>query len=121
MKIQNLIVSINVDPEPEIFEGPYDEVKVSIDYDKNATDKYYQIGGSGELKKYDGEFKIDKNCTVYAYALKKDGEETVGKGTAQKTIDNLSNGIAEPEIILSPRNGVQAQEVTVDIKYDKIL
>ena len=113
-KVQSLSVSINAEPEPQLTTELVDKVKISIDYDERATKKYYSIGAYGKLQEYTGPFEITQNCTVYGYALSDNG-----KGQAHKIIDNLYNGIAEPEITGSPRNGRQAGKVKISINYDR--
>ena len=111
---QKLTVVINADPEPELTAETVDKAKVSIEYDSRATKKYYKIGYNGTLQEYTGEFEVEKNCTIYAYAV-----SDKGKGQTSKRIDNLNSGIAEPEIAANPTSGKQAGKVSVKINYDK--
>ena len=112
--IQKLSVSIQVHPEPKLTNEIVDKAQITITYDERATNKYYKIGENGELKNYEGPFEITQNCTIYAYAT-----NPGGKGSAKKQIDNLTNGISEPEIQATPRNNKQASKVAVTINFDR--
>ncbi|MCI8347056.1 MAG: hypothetical protein HFJ12_03795, partial [Bacilli bacterium] len=46
--------------------SPTSSVKVSINYDKNATIKKYRID-NGEWMNYVEPFDVNENCTIYAY------------------------------------------------------
>ncbi len=109
-----LLVSINVNPEPLITQNRVAKANVTIEYDAKATEKYYTIGKYGVLQPYTGGFEVTSNCTVYAYAK---GENA--KGSISKKIDNLTTGIAAPEIIALPRNNITASKVNITIEYDK--
>ena len=108
-----LSVSITAIPEPELEENLIDKTKITIDYDKRATKKYYRIGYYGALKEYKGPFDMTENGTIYAYAISSNGE-----GETSKQITNLTTGISEPKITVTPSNS-RAEKVEVSIKYDK--
>ena len=59
-------------------------VKVSIQFDKNANQKYYQIDNGDKLY-YTGEFEIYENSTIYAYNSNILGDEA----DATKEITNV--------------------------------
>ena len=66
--------------EPEIIADPQNNlqassVKITINYDPDATVKQYEIDGGG-LVDYTGEFKVEKNCTIRAYNENSRGEKT---------------------------------------------
>ena len=109
-----LSVNIMVAPEPVVSTELVAKVIVKIDYDSRATKKYYTLGKGGPLKEYTGEFEVTENTTIYAYAL-----SNKGKGEASKKIDNLLNGIAEPNIIANPSNDNFASSTIISIDYDK--
>ncbi|MDF2866502.1 MAG: coagulation factor 5/8 type domain protein [Clostridia bacterium] len=112
--ILKLSVNINADPDPLISQTRVGKVVVSIEYDQRATEKYYSIGKSGELKPYTEPFEVTNNSTIYAYAI-----GTNAKGEATKTIDNILTGISEPIISTIPVSSVIASKVKVNIVYDK--
>lgn len=112
--LSKLGININVEPEPILTETRLAKVKVKIEYDEKATEKYYTIGIGGELKTYTEPFEVSTNCTIYAYAK---GEKA--QGTASKKIDNVLDGISEPEIIAIPNNNVTASKVDIKIEYDR--
>ncbi len=109
-----LAVNISVNPEPAVTDVAVDKVKVSIEYDSKATEKYYRIGQSGILTSYTGEFEVTSNCTIYAYAV----NET-SNGSDTKVIDNIVDGISEPVITGNPRNTIQSTKTKISIEYDK--
>lgn len=112
--IKKLGININADPDPAISENRVAKVKITIEYDSRATEKYYSIGKYGELKTYTGSFDVTSNCTIYAYA---NGENA--QGDTSKIIDNILNGISDPVISTIPASGITSSKVTVNIKYDK--
>jgi len=112
--MQNLAISINVEPEPTLSNTKVAKAKVSIEYDLKATGKYYRIDGTGELLEYTAPFDVTSNCTIYAYAISLNG-----KGSSSKVVDNLLNGISTPIITTSPNSNVQSSNVNVNIQYDK--
>jgi hypothetical protein len=112
--IGNLLVGINVNPEPSLSTDRVAKVNVTIDYDSKATEKYYSIGKYGTLQTYTGAFDVTSNCSIYAYAKGVNAE-----GMTSKTIDNITTGIAEPMITAIPGNGEQASKVAVSITFDK--
>ena len=63
-------------------------VKVSIDFDKNANKKYYQID-NGEKLYYTGEFEIYENSNIYAYNSNSLGYEA----DALKEISNINKNL----------------------------
>ena len=63
-------------------------VKVSIDFDKNANKKYYQID-NGEKLYYTGEFEIYENSNIYAYNSNSLGYEA----DALKEISNIHKNL----------------------------
>jgi hypothetical protein len=111
---QNLAININVNPEPALSTTKVAKATVNIEYDAKAVEKYYKIGSNGDLKEYTGAFDVDKSCTVYAYA-----KAPNSLGQTAKTIDNIVDGISEPEITAIPSNKIQASKVTIKINYDK--
>ena len=113
-KKEKLNVQIQVSPEPELTIGQIEKATVTIEYDQNATGKYYKIGRNGALTQYTEALEIDKNTTIYAYAISENGY-----GETNKQIDNLIDGIAEPKIIATPNKNSQAQTVKIAINYDK--
>ena len=112
--IKILNIAINADPDPVLSTNKVLQVNVSIEYDSLAKDKLYSIGKQGEIKNYTGPFIVTSNCTIYAYAK---GEDS--RGEASKLIDNVSTGIAEPIIVISPILSQIASKVDVTIEYDK--
>ena len=94
--------------------GKVEKVKVSIGYDGRAQRKYYKIGQTGEIKEYTGAFEVERNCTIYAYAISEKGY-----GEAQKGIDSIEKGIMDPIITVKPNENYQASKVKVEIQYDK--
>jgi len=114
ISIKNLAVNISVNPEPTLSVDRIAKANVTIDYEAQATEKYYSIGRYGALQTYTEPFEVTSNCTIYAYA-----KGINSKGETSKTIDNLSNGIAEPIIAASPINSIQSSKVNVNITYDK--
>jgi hypothetical protein len=113
-QLTKLSVAITVDPEPLLSETKVAKAKVMIEYDSRATEKYYKIGAQGELQTYTAPFEITENDTIYAYAK---GEKA--KGSASKKVDNLLDGIAQPEITVAPNNNITASKVNININYDK--
>ena len=111
-------VAITADPDSSTTSTKVDKVKVSIAYDKRAQQKTYKIDSSGELQNYTGEFYVDKNCTIYAYALTKQGDTILGKGDATKAITNTNDGIIQPQITSIPDASIQSSKVKISIKYD---
>ena len=109
-----LSVNIMVAPEPVTATNLVAKVTVKIDYDSKATKKYYTLGIDGLLTEYTGEFEVVENTTIYAYAISSNG-----KGSDSKMIDNLLNGISEPNIIADPSNSIVASSTLVSIEYDK--
>lgn len=107
-----LAVDITAIIDPAVV-GSQDEVKVSINYDKNATEKYYRLGSTGTLMTYTEPFTVTENVTVYAYAL-----NGVSKGETAKVVDNLNAGFAAPMITISPVAKI-SDKVEVTINYDK--
>ncbi|MGE5455498.1 MAG: hypothetical protein ACM3O4_00105 [Ignavibacteriales bacterium] len=110
----NLLVTITAAPEPLVSKTLTDKVLIKIEYDKRTDKKYYSLGKYGPLVEYTGEFEVTSNTTIYAYALSENG-----KGQASKKIDNISSGIAEPNIIGNPVNTVQTSKTNITIEYDK--
>ncbi len=113
-KPASLAVNISVNPEPAVTNVAVDKVKVSIEYDNKATEKYYKIGRNGMLIPYTGEFEVTNNCTIYAYAI-----NTTSNGNDTKIIDNIVDGISEPVITGSPKNTIQSTKTKITIEYDK--
>ena len=113
-KPQALAVNISVNPEPAVTNVAVDKVKVSIEYDSKATEKYYRIGQNGVLTPYTGEFELTSNTTVYAYAV-----NATSNGNDTKIIDNIVDGISEPVITGSPKNTIQSTKTKITIEYDK--
>ena len=109
-----LSVNIMVAPEPAVSSNLVAKVKVKIDYDSRATKKYYTLGKNTPLIEYTGEFEVTENTIIFAYAL-----SSSGKGEASKKIDNLLNGISEPNIIANPTNNSVASSTIISIEYDK--
>ena len=109
-----LSVNIMAAPEPVLSSNLVAKVIVKIDYDSRATKKYYTLGKNTPLIEYTGEFEVTENTIIYAYALSSNG-----KGDNSKKIDNLLNGIAEPDIIANPSNDSVASSTIVSIEYDK--
>jgi len=109
-----LSVAIYATPEPSLSKTITDKVKIKIDYDKSATQKYYTIGYGTTLIPYVGEFDVTGNTTIYAYALSSDGA-----GSDSKVIDNLSSGIATPIIVGNPDNSSVTSKTSISITYDK--
>jgi len=109
-----LSVNIMVAPEPAVSSGLVAKTTVKIDYDSRATKKYYTLGRYGSLIEYAGEFDVTENTTIYAYAISSNGN-----GNDSKKIDNLLNGIAEPNIVANPSNDSIASSTIVTIDYDK--
>lgn len=109
-----LSVNIMVAPEPAVSSNLVAKAKVKIDYDSRATKKYYTLGRYGSLIEYTGEFEVTENTTIYAYAI-----SSSGKGNDTKKIDNLLNGIAEPNITANPSNDSIASSTIISIEYDK--
>ena len=61
------------------------KVKVSIDFDKNASTKQYKIGNTGTLTDYTEPFDVDSNTIIYAY-----NEDVLGNvGKSTYTITNI--------------------------------
>ena len=114
VKPQALAVNISVNPEPAVTNVAVDKVKVSIEYDSKATEKYYRIGQNGVLTPYTGEFELTSNTTVYAYAV-----NATSNGNDTKIIDNIVDGISEPVITGSPKNTIQSTKTKITIEYDK--
>ena len=110
----NLAVDITVSPEPTTSTSLVDKAKVTISADEKAEKIYYSIGKYGAKQEYTEPFFVDKNCTVYAYATSSNGS-----GETSKLIDNLTSGVAEPLITISPSNGKQSTKTTVTITFDK--
>ena len=110
---EKLSVSITVVPDSSISKTKVDKVSVKISYDSKATKKYYSYGKNGPLIEYTGEFEVTSNTTLYAYAVSSNGI-----GQTSKFIDNITSGIAEPEITITPKTQ-GASKVTVTINYDQ--
>ncbi|MGM9834754.1 MAG: hypothetical protein ACI31M_03145 [Bacilli bacterium] len=108
--LDNLNVSINVTPEKNAFEGLINKVLITIDYDSNATEKYYTIGSYGTLTKYEGPFELKTNSVIYAYAI-----NDKGYGSTKKQINYLTTGISEPIIEVLPDDVSDLK--TVNINY----
>ncbi len=113
-KPSQLAVNISVNPEPAVTNVAVDKVKVSIEYDSKATEKYYKIGSNGTLTPYTGEFELTSNSTIYAYAI-----NATSSGSDTKIIDNIVDGISEPVITGNPRNTIQSTKTKISIEYDK--
>jgi len=109
-----LSVNIMVAPEPAVSTNLVAKATVKIDYDSKATKKYYTLGRYGALTEYTGEFEVTDNTIIYAYALSSNG-----KGNDSKKIDNLLNGISEPNIVANPSNDSIASSTIITIDYDK--
>ncbi len=110
-KKKNLSVSISLEPEKEESFGLANKTIATIDYDQNATKKYYKINLYGDLLEYNGPITITENSTIYAYALSENG-----KGSTSKIVDFLVNGIAEPIIkVVDDSSLIQKQ---IEITYD---
>ncbi len=110
---EKLSVSITAVPDPSISKTKVDKVSVKISYDSKATKKYYSYGKSGDLIEYTGEFEVTSNTTIYAYAVSSNGS-----GETSKFIDNITSGLAEPEITIAPKTQ-EASKVKVTITYDQ--
>ncbi len=63
-------------------------VKVTIEFDQNASQKYYQID-NGEKLYYTGEFEIYKNSNIYAYNANTLGYEAF----SSKEITNVNKNL----------------------------
>ncbi len=63
-------------------------VKVTIEFDQNASQKYYQID-NGEKLYYTGEFEIYKNSNIYAYNANTLGYEA----SSSKEITNVNKNL----------------------------
>ena len=113
-KQEVLSVDIYASPEPTQSTKTTDKVKIKIDYDSDATKKYYTIGYGTALIPYTAEFYVTSNTTIYAYALSDNG-----KGSDSKVIDNLNLGIAAPIIVGDPSNGVATDKTKITITYAK--
>jgi|GEM_PF-6560868 len=107
---ENIVISIEVSPRKKEVEGLINKAKVKITYEKKATKRYYKLGYYGEWKEYTGEFEITDNETIYAYAT---GDNAVG--SARKSVEYLTTGIASPIISIEPYG--KSQQVKVSIEY----
>ena len=105
-------VSIHTNPKKEEVKGLINKTEITIDYDSRATKKYYKIGYYGELKEYNGSFTLEKNETIYAYAISDDGN-----GETELNINYLTTGISAPIISLNPEETTNS--VKVSIEYAK--
>jgi len=110
--VEELDVSIHLNPSSENVKGLVNKTTVSINYDSRATKKYYKLGSSSEWKEYTGEFEVTQNTTVYAYCTKENG-----KGDASKQVSFLTTGISDP--IINADTKTKAPQVKVSITYDK--
>jgi hypothetical protein len=84
-KIDYLTTGIS-DPiiKPDTTDKAY-SVKVSIDFDRNASVKQYKIGSTGRLADYTESFEVDENTVIYAYS-----ENILGnKSSSTYTISNI--------------------------------
>ena len=59
---------VDIDPTP-VYPTKTEEVKVTINYDKDAESKEYRIGNSGWMQ-YNGQFSVTQNCVIEAKASK---------------------------------------------------
>ena len=109
-KTNSLDVSIYANPEKSY--KLLSEVEVEINYDNDATKKYYRLSTNEDWKEYTGKFTINKNSTVYAYATNDNGD----KGYATKKIDYLYNGISSPTFKVEPSGA--SPLFKVDIEFD---
>ena len=105
-------VSIHTNPKKEEVKGLINKTEITIDYDSRATKKYYKIGYYGELKEYNGSFTLDKNETIYAYAI-----SDTGNGEAKLNINYLTTGISAPIINQNPEE--TSNSVKISIEYAK--
>ena len=111
--LETLKINIIAKPDPSVSNKKVDKVRIEIEYDERAEEKYYSIGKNGEQKKYEGAFEVTENTTIYAYAKSRNGV-----GEEYKIISNLNTGIIEPEIKADPGNHLQASNVKIKINYD---
>ena len=105
-------LDIGITIVPDNSEVVTNKAEVEIDYDKKADKKYYKIGSSDEWHEYTGKFTVNKNTTIYAYAINDES-----KGYEEKIISNLTTGISDPIISLNTYS--LTPSVKVSISYDK--
>lgn len=108
--------NIEIDPTDKATES----VLVTIDYDKNAIKKKYQIG-NGELLDYTEPFKVSENTDIYAYNENVAGEVS----TSTKKITNI---VAPPRVVVIDKGSyiilklnypINSIESTRKYKYQK--
>ena len=104
-------LTVSIFTNPDRSNQLINHTEISIDYDKRATKKYYKLAGESEYKEYIGPFTINKNTTVYAYAVSSNGV-----GYTEKGIDFLATGIMAPIITTTPTG--KTNVVKVKITYD---
>lgn len=105
-------MDIGITVIPDNSEVVTNSAEVEIDYDKKADKKYYKIGSNDVWHEYTGKFTVNKNTTIYAYALNENA-----RGYEKKSISNLTTGISDPIISLNTYS--LAPSVKVSISYDK--
>ena len=110
--LEELDVSIHLNPSKEEVKGLVNKTTVSISYDSRATKKYYKLGYYGEWKEYSEEFEVTSNTTIYAYCTTEGG-----RGEASKSVSFLTTGISDP--IINADTITKAPQVKVNIDYDK--
>ena len=105
-------LDIGITVVPDNSEIVTNKAEVEIDYDKKSDKKYYKIGSRDEWHEYTGKFTVNKNTTIYAYAINENA-----RGYEKKTISNLTTGISDPIISLNTYSITPS--VKVSISYDK--
>ena len=107
---EELNVYISSNPSQDGSGRLYNSAEVTIYYDTKAQNKYYKIG-DGEWQEYTRPFTVYQNATIYAYCTSDNG-----RGEAKLNINNLTSGISEPIITVSPVSE-QTNQVKVSIEY----
>lgn len=110
-KAQNLDVSIATNPDKG--SNKVRSVEVTINYDENATKRYYKLSKDAEWQEYTDSLTLTENATVYAYATNEQGD----KGYATKQIDYLYEGVSEPTFNVVPSSASSVYRV--EINYDE--
>ena len=114
IKPTTLDSEILINPTGQNKSNSVNEVKVSLVYDKRATNKLYKKGNSDSWHEYTGPFTVIKNTVIYLY----EEDDLRGTGYKTKKIDFLPEGLVDPIIKAYPSNSVIASEVEVVIEYD---
>ena len=109
-----LSIGIILNPNEEEITGLINKTEVEINYDKNATKKYYKIGSNDNWKEYTGSFTVKQNTTIYAYATNEDAT-----GYETKSISYLTTGISDP--IIKTNTTSATPSVKISINYDEII